>query len=232
MDLFFKLIDINFIILTILGYELSLIEFVGVISGLACVWLTAKEKIICWPVGILNILCFLVMFFQIQLYSDALLQIFFLITTIYGWRSWANPKNDNEKNKNNELKISFLTKKGVIYMIIITIISTIVLGFIMRKIHIFLPVIFKKAASFPFGDAFTTVASVVATFLMTRKKADCWLFWVATDVAATVIYFIKGINLVAIEYIIFGMIALNGYFSWTKTYKSYDLDIKTADNEA
>ncbi len=232
MDLIFKLIDINFIIVTILGYELSLIEFVGVISGLACVWLTAKEKIICWPVGILNILCFLVMFFQIQLYSDALLQIFFLITTIYGWYSWANPKNDNEKNKNNELKISFLTKKGVIYMIIITIISTIVLGFIMRKIHIFLPVIFKKAASFPFGDAFTTVASVVATFLMTRKKADCWLFWVATDVAATVIYFIKGINLVAIEYIIFGMIALNGYFSWTKTYKTYDLDIKTADNEA
>ncbi|HNZ26817.1 MAG TPA: nicotinamide riboside transporter PnuC [Spirochaetota bacterium] len=232
MDLFFKLIDINFIILTVLDYELSLIELVGVISGLACVWLTAKEKIICWPVGILNILCFLVMFFQIQLYSDALLQIFFLVTTIYGWYSWANPRNEKEKNKNNELKISFLTKKGVIYMIAITIVSTVVLGLIMRKIHIFLPIIFKKAASFPFGDAFTTIASVVATFLMTRKKADCWLFWVATDVVATVIYFIKGINLVAIEYIIFGLIALNGYFSWTKTFKSYDQDIKTADNEA
>ena len=117
-------------------------------------------------------------------------------------------------------------------MIAITIVSTVVLGLIMRKIHIFLPIIFKKAASFPFGDAFTTIASVVATFLITRKKADCWLFWVATDVVATVIYFIKGINLVAIEYIIFGLIALNGYFSWTKTFKSYDQDIKTADNEA
>lgn len=232
MDLFLKLIDINFIIVTILEYELSFIEFVGVISGLACVWLTAKEKIICWPVGILNILCFLVMFYQIQLYSDALLQVFFFITTIYGWYSWANPKNEKDKNKNNELKISFLTNRNMLLMIIITIVSTAALGFVMRKIHIFLPIIFKKAASFPFGDAFTTVASVVATFLMTKKKADCWLFWLATDVVATVIYFIKGINLVAIEYIIFGLIALNGYFSWTKTYKSYEEDIKIANTSA
>ena len=56
---------------------------------------------------------------------------------------------------------------------------------------------------------------------MARKKLESWLLWIAVDIVATIYYFKKGIYLVGIEYIIFGIIALAGYLNWRKIHKSY-----------
>jgi nicotinamide mononucleotide transporter len=216
-----NIFDINNILFTILDYPVSALELIGTIAGMLCVYLTAREKVICWPVGIVNIVFFFIMFYQVQLYSDMLLQIIFFIMTIYGWWKWTHPKNRQETNSRQELKISKLNRMELIIYLSISLLAVILNGTIMLYIHDLLPAIFPQPAAFPYADAFTTVFSLTATILMARKKIECWLLWITVDIAAVVIYFLKGINLVAIEYIIFGIIALTGFLNWKREQNTY-----------
>jgi len=216
-----NIFDINFVVLKILNYPLSLVELIGTITGMLSVYLTTREKISCWPIGIFNILCFLVLFYQVQLYSDMLLQLYFLVMSVYGWWQWTHPRSPGHADNNQQLKISDLPGKGFWLTIGISTVAVILLGAFISRIHIYLPALFPVPAALPYPDAFTTVFSITATILMTRKKRQCWLLWILVDIAAVVIYFIKGINLIAIEYIIFGIIAVNGYLGWSRQQKAY-----------
>jgi len=216
-----NLFDINYIVLEIMNYPISLLELAGTLSGLACVYLTARENILCWPVGIINIILFFILFYQVQLYSDMILQVYFLIMSVYGWWKWAHPKTAIETDKKKELRVSDLNRIQWIYWITGIIIGTLLLGYFMQNVHIYLPELFLKKAAYPYPDALTTTMSMAATVIMALKKRDCWILWILVDIIATVIYFIKGINLVAIEYIIFGLISLSGYITWTRIRNNY-----------
>ncbi len=79
-----------------------------------------------------------------------------------------------------------------------------------------LPEIFKLPPAYPYFDAFTTTASVVANFLLARRILQAWYLWVAVDVVCIGIYFLRGIDLIAIEYSVFLVIAVLGIFHWRK----------------
>jgi nicotinamide mononucleotide transporter len=218
--------DVHFILFKILGYEMSLIELSGVAANMACVILAAREKVSSWPVGIVGIVLFFILFYQIQLYSDMLLQIFFLITTFYGWWIWTHPGKKEETNQASELKITRLAFRQLAIVLGVSLAATVLNGILMSHIHRILPVIFPQPAAYPLADSFTTVMSITATFLMMKKKKECWLFWIAVDLVATGVYFMKGVNLMALEYIVFGMIAFSGHLKWSKTFRLYSAGVQ------
>jgi nicotinamide mononucleotide transporter len=76
----------------------------------------------------------------------------------------------------------------------------------------------RTDAAFPFGDAFTTSASLVAQWLMGRKKLENWVFWIAVDLVAVPIYFSKGLYPTTVMYLIFLGLATSGLISWWKSY--------------
>lgn len=84
-----SIFDINNTLVTLLGYNLSYIECFGTLFGLLCVWLGAKENIWNWPVGLVNIILFFIIFYQVRLYSDMFLQVYFFCISIYGWVQWS-----------------------------------------------------------------------------------------------------------------------------------------------
>lgn len=195
------------------GYDMSYIELFGSIFGLWAVILSTQEKVSSWYIGILNVLLSFFMFYQIQLYSDMLLQIYFLITNLIGWYLWTHPKKGLE-NKNNQLKISALNNKEKIIYGLSIFLGTIFCGFFIGHIHELFPVFFQKPAAFPYWDTFVMVASIVAQYLLTKKKLDAWVLWIAVDIAATIIYFQKGILLYSIEYFVFCAVAGYGFWKW------------------
>src|SRR5882762_1859133 len=101
MDFF----SIEKIALTVFGYPLSYLELFGWISGIVAVVLSARANLWSWPIGIINVTLSFFLFFQVQLYPDMFLQIFYFITNLIGWWRWANPKQ-GEENKKQELKVS------------------------------------------------------------------------------------------------------------------------------
>ncbi len=213
--------DINHIFFEIWGYEMSYLEFFGTIAGGVAVWLAAKANIWSWPLGLINVTLFSFLFFQVQLYPDMFLQVFFFVTNLMGWWRWSHPKPE-EEDKKHELRISWMNKKDLITVFAIGIAGTIVMGSFASRLHEFFPTLFSKPSAFPYLDSFVTVMSIITTFLMIQKKIECWILWILIDVIATYMYFMKGIKFVGLEYLAFCFLATFGLLNWIKEYKSYD----------
>jgi len=174
------------------------------------VWWAARANILTWPSGVLNIFCFFLLFYQSQLYSDMLLQVFFMITTVYGWKSWSKSAVDKK------FEIGSITRRKWLFYLSILLIGSFLWGLLISKIHLFLPDLFPKIAAFPYLDAFTAIASVIATFLLAKKKWESWMFWLIIDAVCVFVYFYKGLYLVSAAYIIFFGIAAYGLLNWYK----------------
>jgi len=210
--------DIENIFFTVLGYQMSYLEFFGTIAGAIAVWLSAKGNIWSWPIGILNVSLFFFLFYQVQLYPDMFLQIFFFITNLLGWWRWANPKA-GEENRKNELRASLMGWRQFLSMSIVGLIGTYFVGTFAKNLHELFPTIFSIPSAFPYADSFVTVMSIVTTFFMIQKKIESWIIWIIVDALATYLYFAKGIKFVGIEYLVFCFIAAFGLWSWIREYK-------------
>lgn len=210
--------DINYIFFTILDYPMSYLEFFGTIAGGVAVWLSAKENIWSWWIGIVNVILFFFLFYQIQLYPDMFLQVFFLITNLMGWWQWKYPK-EGQENTSNELKISSLSRKNIVLLLALGMVFTGIFGSFTQHLHQLLPLFFSKPSAFPYLDSFTTVMSIITTFLMIRKKVECWYLWLLIDLISTYMYFVKGVKFVGLEYALFCVIATFGAINWTKQYR-------------
>lgn len=214
---FFK---IEYIFFEIWGYPMSYLEFFGTVAGAIAVWLSARTNIWSWPIGLINVTLFFFLFFQVQLYPDMFLQVFFFITNLIGWWRWAHPK-PSEADSKHELKVSFMPVPQLIVFSSLGFFGTLVMGRLASQLHEIFPVIFSLPSAFPYLDSFVTVMSIVATYLMVQKKVECWIIWILVDMIATGLYFAKGIKFVGVEYLAFCFIAAFGLWRWIKEYKSY-----------
>lgn len=210
--------DIENIFFTVLGYPMSYLEFFGTVAGGIAVWLSAKANLWSWPIGIVNVVLFFFLFYQVQLYPDMFLQVFFFVTNLMGWWRWANPKSGEEDRK-NELKVSFMKRKQFIGVFVIGLVGTYLFGTFAKNLHEWFPTVFSLPSAYPYADSFVTTMSIVATFLMIQKKVECWIIWIIVDAVATYLYFAKGIKFVGIEYLVFCFLASFGLWNWIQEYR-------------
>jgi nicotinamide mononucleotide transporter len=207
------------IFFTVLGYSMSYLEFFGTVAGAIAVFLSAKGNVLSWPIGIINVVLFFFLFYQVQLYPDMFLQVFFFITNLMGWWRWKNPAQEEEDRK-HELKITMMPKKAWLIFLIIGLTGTILFGALAKNLSTIFPVLFSQPSAFPYADSFVTVMSLVATYLMVQKKVECWLVWILVDAIACYLYFSKGIKFVGIEYVVFCFIAAFGFWHWLQEYRA------------
>lgn len=209
--------DINNIAFELLDYKMSWLELVATIAGLLAVWLSAREHISNWGIGLINVVCSAVIFYKMSLYSDVFLQIYFFVTGVYGWYLWSKRKADTQENV---VKISWLTQRQQILMVAAIFISTLLIGFLMTKAHSWAPSVFPTEAAFPYADTLVMVMSIFGNLLLVVKKIESWILWVLVDMIAPVLYFQKGILLITFEYVIFLGLASFALVNWLKIYKS------------
>jgi nicotinamide mononucleotide transporter len=205
-------LDVNTIFFSVMGYPMSYIEFFGTILNVWCVWLAARNKVLNWPVGIVAVVLFFALFYQIRLYSDMAEQVWFFVTGFWGWWMWTHPKGQ----KKAELPVTRSPRAELWYGIGITLAGTIALGTFMSRVHLLFPAMFPAPADYPYLDAFTTVMSFTATVLMMRRRVDCWAYWITVDVIGIWLYFMKDVRFIALEYVLFLGMATWGLLSWRK----------------
>lgn len=186
-------------------------------AGLLAVWLSAKANIWSWPIGIINVSLAFFFYYQIQLYPDMFLQIFFFITNLLGWWRWANPKPE-EQDRKFELKVSRMKLNQFSLLFIVGVVGTFLIGKLASNLHDLLPYLFNLPSSYPYADSFILVMSIITTFLMIRKKIECWIIWIVIDVVATVLYFIKDAKFFSVEYFVFTLLAAFGLWNWLREY--------------
>jgi nicotinamide mononucleotide transporter len=213
-----NLFNINNILFEFLGVKMSYLEFYATISGLVAVILSVLENVWSWMLGLINVVLAFVMFYQIQLYPDMFLQVFFFITNIIGFLYWKFPK-ELHANLKNELKISKLSLRQFFIYLAGGLVCTYLLGTFAKNLSELIPQLFSKPSAFPYLDSFTTVMSIFATFLLIRKKVEAWWMWLAIDIISTYMYFVKEVKLYSLLYAVFCVIALLGAINWTKEYR-------------
>ncbi len=209
--------DIDQIFFTIWEYPMSYLEFFGTIAGAIAVWLSARANVWSWPIGVVNVTLLFFLFFQIQLYPDMFLQVFFFVTNLMGWWRWTHPRTGEEDYK-AELKVSYTPAKQLVSLSVIALAGTLVMGALASRLHDFMPTIFSKPSAFPYLDSFVTVTSIVTTFLMIQKKVECWILWIIIDIVATGMYFVKGVKFLGLEYLVFCFLAAFGLWNWMREY--------------
>ena len=214
--------DINNIAFELLDYKMSWLELVATIAGLLAVWLSAREHISNWGIGLINVVCSAVIFYKMSLYSDVFLQIYFFVTGVYGWYLWSKRKADTHENV---VKISWLTQRQQILMVMSILISTVLIGFLMTKAHSWAPSVFPTEAAFPYADTLVMVMSIFGNLLLVVKKIESWILWVLVDMIAPVLYFQKGILLITFEYVIFLGLASFALVNWLRIYEKKEQTI-------
>jgi nicotinamide mononucleotide transporter len=182
------------------------LEWAGVVTGLLCVWLAAKNNIWNWPIACISVIIYVFIFFEGKLYSDAALQIYFMVMNIYGWYYWSKNKNHGHE----ERKVSLIKKNEIIWSLLAIVAFTLIFGFTLYK---------KTDASFPFTDSFCTACSVVAQIFLARKVLQNWLIWIVVDIIYVSVYFSKDLYATGLMYAIYIVIATIGYFDWKKAYR-------------
>jgi nicotinamide mononucleotide transporter len=204
-------LSIDNVAFVIFGYPMSYVELVGTILYLWSVWLISKRQILTWPVGIVSVILYMLLFYQIRLYSDFLEQIYYLGASVYGWIVWNKSVDDGQIQD-----VVYGNRRSILLWIAITLILSILLGVFMARIHLLLPEVFPEAASYPFLDALTTIMSFTAMWLMARKRIESWFYWIIVDMIGIWLYFVKDVKFISLLYVILLAIAFNGLRSWSQ----------------
>lgn len=181
----------------------SLLEVSGVITGILCVYLAAKNKIWSWPLAIISVLIYVIIFSEAKLYADAGLQIYFLIMNIYGWYFWSRKHDQQAK-----VPVSHISFKESMLSVFSILMFTAVLGTYLYR---------GTDASFPYLDSFCTACSLVAQLLLARKIIENWLIWIVVDIIYVWVYISKDLHLTAGMYTLYILIAAIGYVDWKKS---------------
>jgi nicotinamide mononucleotide transporter len=217
-------LSINTIAFTVLGYPMSYIELIGTILYLWSVWLISRKHMLTWPVGIISVLLYMSLFYQIRLYSDALEQVYYLVASVYGWWWWSQqgPAADATEG------FRYSHRRSGMLVLGITLGIGLALGGLMSQIHEWLPRLFPDAAAFPLLDAVTTVMSFTAMALMAQKRIESWFYWIVVDVIAIGLYYVKDVRFLSVLYVILLGMAINGLLSWHRTYQAARLTSREA----
>lgn len=210
-----ELLSVDNIAFTVLGYPMSYIEFIGTILYLWSVWLIARKNMLTWPIGIVSVLLYIALFYQIRLYSDTIEQIYYLGASLYGWWVWRNSQQLN----NSAIQVQYSERSGIILAIAVTIVLALIMGIFMSQVHELLPDLFPEAASYPYLDAVTTIMSFTAMWLMARKRIESWFYWIIVDVIGIGLYYAKDVKFLSLLYVILLVMAINGLFMWIKVPK-------------
>lgn len=183
------------------GQQLSLFEVFGTIFGIAGVWLTIKKNIWCFPAGLVNVGLYGILFYREKLYADAILQIFYVLLLTYGWMQWKR------STIQNDFLITAINGKIGISLVVICLLSTLILGTVLMK---------ATDASLPYLDSLLTSMSLIAQWMVAKKKIENWIVWIVADVIYVGMYVFKSLHLTAALYFVFILLAIKGYNEWKK----------------
>lgn len=177
------------------------IEGVAALFGFLCVWLTIKQNILCWPTGLVQVFLYIFVFYGAKLYADMILHIIYVGLSIYGWVHWrTGAKSALPVTHAERLWVWIFVLGGL----------SLVWGYSLTT---------YTDASVPYYDSFIVAGSLIAQWLMARKKLESWLFWIVADVVAIIIYAYKSLYLTSALYTAFLIMAVLGYLAWQKSQR-------------
>ena len=192
------------------------LELTAVFFSIVSVLYAKKNNVLVYPSGIFASIIFVYLLVKWELFGDFIINIFYVIMSIYGWYLWTRKSNGKDL-----LHISRTNNKEKI-------ITSIIFTVACSSICIIYTAFDKFDNWTAYVDTLTTAIFFSGMWLMAKRKIENWIFWIVGDVITIPLYFYKGLTISSFLYLIYAFIAIAGYFAWLKTTednKSHNLEV-------
>ncbi|MCF8225531.1 MAG: nicotinamide riboside transporter PnuC [Bacteroidales bacterium] len=179
------------------------IEILGVLFSVIYLYLSIRQNILLWPVGILSAVMYVIVFFQSKFYADMALNGYYFFISIYGWINWAAP----QKDKQTGLPVKRLRSKTGYILFLIFAVVFLLTGLLLDNF---------TDSPLPYWDAFTTSASIIATWMLAKKILEHWLIWIIVDLVSMGLYIYRELYPTTLLFAIYAAMAVVGYLQWKR----------------
>jgi nicotinamide mononucleotide transporter len=179
--------------------QASSLEAVSFVTGAACVWITVKENIWNFPIGLANVATFSVVFYRAGLLADAGLQVVYFVLGLMGWYLWLFGGEHRSR-----LRVTRASGGELLLVASLVAVATYALWTLLAEV----------GGSASFWDSLTTSISLAAQWLLNRKRLESWLGWILVDVIYVPLYIYKNLYLTAVLYAVFLVMAIKGFQAW------------------
>ena len=182
------------------------VEIAGFVATALGIWLTTRRLLICWPVVLAADFLYLAVFYQARLYSDALLQVFFVAFTLYGWWHWWRGVREE-----GEVRVVPLSLRGWLAGLAAGALGAVLLGWLMVRV----------GAALPHLDAALTSYSLVGSWWQARKHTANWWLWIVVNLVYIGEYLYKDLVPTALLYLLLAVLAVIGLRDWRRAAAAY-----------
>ncbi len=180
------------------------LEFLAFSFGIISVIFAKKENILVYPTGIICTVITVYLLYKAQYFGDMMMNIYYSLMSIYGWWNWSRIENDKYLIKITRFSKNDLGLTVFLFLLTVTI-TYAVYTFNLTEIKI------------PnYIDMFTSGIFFTAMWLMANKKLESWMFWIIGDIITVPLYAYRGLGMLSLQYIIFTILAIQGYIEWKK----------------
>lgn len=177
----------------------SYLEYAANGFYLLAVFLAARNNIHTWWLGIIGCALFALLFYQVQLYAEVMLMLFFIATNVIGWYQWGRASGIKQVSST---PLPRLAGYGALALLV-----TVLYGYMLHRL---------TDAYAPFVDSAILMFSVIAQFLLMNRKLETWWFWLIVNTLAVPLYLSRELQLTALVYTGFWFNAWYGLYLWRK----------------
>ena len=189
---------------------MSALEIAAVLASFLGIWLTAKRRMLCWPVNLLACALYFKLFLDVRLYADMVLQALFGIAILYGWANWARGKGDA-----GTVLVAPLRTAQAWGGLAAGAAGAVAIGWFTSH---------YTDAALPWMDATLSSFSLVAQYWTARRHRASWLLWIVVDIVYVGMFVFKGLMLTAGLYAVMIGLAVMGYKSWRQARQAGPMD--------
>jgi nicotinamide mononucleotide transporter len=178
------------------------VEVAGAITGLIAIYFQIKEKVVFWPVSIINVLLYIYVYYSSRLYAEVSLQSYYLVVSFYGWYVWSIK---DKAFSTHQLRITKTSFRLWIKLFAVFVISYAVMAYLLKNF---------TNTDVPYIDSFVTSLSFIATWMLARKKLENWLVWIVVDAVSVGVYIYKELYATIVLFTVLTVLAFIGYNQW------------------
>lgn len=197
-----------------LWLQQNVIEIIAVICGLLYVYFTIRENILLWLFGIISSALYIQVFFVSGIYAYSLLYVYYVLIGVYGWYNWGKADSGDNKLQIRRTPTGLLTG-----CIIMTIIIAVPVYFALKRF---------TDSDMAIADALLTSGGMIATWMLTQKYLEQWLFWIVIDMASFGVMIFKGLYPSSLLFLVYGVLAVKGYLEWRKSFRNALINDKSS----
>jgi nicotinamide mononucleotide transporter len=185
---------------------MSWVEVFAVLVTAFGVWLMARRSLWCWPVNIAGVMIYAWIFFNAKLYSDMLLQVFYLGANAYGWFQWRSGAGDG-----GSVPVAKPSLQEMGIGIGVALLGALALGYPMAR--------YTDAVA-PWIDSTLTSFSFLAQVWAARRFIENWWLWITLDVFYIGLFIFKHLYPTSGLYLMMMMLCFYGLYDWRKAERA------------